>query len=96
MVASKNQEGQWFINIRNRFDEGRIKEQIITFRDSPDGPTMIERGKIFFEVASQFFPDLKEYIDVKGDYIKMIFMVAMNDKLVLKENIESIFTDKRV
>jgi hypothetical protein len=96
IIASKSFDGLWNIHIRNKFDNGNIKEQCIGFSNHPTEEQMIERAGYFYDVATHFFPDLKEIIEVKGDYIKMIFMVSMNEKLFLKENLESVFQDKRV
>jgi len=96
MVVAKNSESLWSIHIRNKFDNGNIKEQCLGFDNHPSGDQMIERAKLLYDVAVNFFPDLKEVIDIKGDYFKMIFMISMNDKLFLKENLEAVFQDKRV
>lgn len=91
MIVSKDSEDQWNIHIRNKFDVGNIKEQCIGFANHPTEEQMNERTKLFYDVATHFFPDLKEVIEVKGDYLKMIFMMSMNDKLFLKENVENVF-----
>ena len=84
IIAKRNFEGVWELELGVK-NKNKLSRHNLFFKDRATDKTIISRASLIWETGAKFYPDKKQYIEVKGDIAKAALILATVDWIEIKQ-----------